>query len=81
MGLPHLFYVPLRLTEDVRIECRTWARMDSLGIYISVPFCRAKCSYCNFASGVSSASAHAQYVARVCAEIRSVRQRPVSSHS
>ena len=49
--------------------------MDSLGIYISVPFCRAKCTYCNFASGVSSVSAHEQYVARVCAEIRSVRQR------
>ena len=23
-----------------------------LGAYISVPFCKAKCSYCNFASGV-----------------------------
>ena len=49
--------------------------MNSLGIYISVPFCRAKCSYCNFASGVSSVSAHQQYVARVCSDIRSVRQR------
>jgi oxygen-independent coproporphyrinogen III oxidase len=49
--------------------------MSSLGIYISVPFCRAKCTYCNFASGVSSVSAHEQYVARVCAEIRGVRQR------
>jgi oxygen-independent coproporphyrinogen-3 oxidase len=49
--------------------------MDSLGIYISVPFCRAKCSYCNFASGVSSVSAHEQYVARVCADIRSARRR------
>ncbi len=49
--------------------------MNSLGIYISVPFCRAKCSYCNFASGVSSVSAHEQYVARVCSEIRTVRQR------
>ncbi len=49
--------------------------MNSLGIYISVPFCRAKCTYCNFASGVSSVSAHEQYVARVCGEIRSLRQR------
>jgi oxygen-independent coproporphyrinogen III oxidase len=49
--------------------------MTSLGIYISVPYCRAKCTYCNFASGVSSVSAHKQYVARVCDEIRSVRQR------
>ena len=45
--------------------------MNSLGIYISVPFCRAKCTYCNFASGVSPASAHKQYVARVCEEVRS----------
>jgi oxygen-independent coproporphyrinogen III oxidase len=49
--------------------------MTSLGIYISVPFCRAKCTYCNFASGVSSVSAHEQYVARLCDEIRSLRQR------
>jgi oxygen-independent coproporphyrinogen-3 oxidase len=49
--------------------------MNSLGIYISVPFCRAKCTYCNFASGVSSVSAHEQYVARVCGEMRSVRRR------
>jgi oxygen-independent coproporphyrinogen-3 oxidase len=49
--------------------------MNSLGIYISVPFCRAKCTYCNFASGVSSVSAHEQYVGRLCNEIRSLRQR------
>jgi oxygen-independent coproporphyrinogen-3 oxidase len=49
--------------------------MNSLGIYISVPFCRAKCTYCNFASGVSSVKAHDQYVAQVCGEIRSLRQR------
>jgi oxygen-independent coproporphyrinogen III oxidase len=48
--------------------------MNSLGIYVSVPFCRAKCSYCNFASGVSAVSAHAQYVSRVCEQIRRVRQ-------
>jgi oxygen-independent coproporphyrinogen-3 oxidase len=49
--------------------------MNSLGIYISVPFCRAKCTYCNFASGVSSVKAHEQYVARVCEDIRNLRQR------
>jgi oxygen-independent coproporphyrinogen-3 oxidase len=50
-------------------------RMNSLGIYISVPFCRAKCSYCNFASGVSTVSAHEQYVAQLCGEVRSARHR------
>jgi oxygen-independent coproporphyrinogen-3 oxidase len=49
--------------------------MNSLGIYISVPFCRAKCTYCNFASGVSSIKAHEHYVARVCGDIRSLRHR------
>lgn len=41
----------------------------SLGIYISVPFCRTKCSYCNFASDVFSKVVFAKYVDRVCADI------------
>jgi oxygen-independent coproporphyrinogen-3 oxidase len=49
--------------------------MNSLGIYISIPFCRAKCTYCNFASGVSTPGAHRQYVDRICEEIRSLRGR------
>jgi oxygen-independent coproporphyrinogen-3 oxidase len=45
-----------------------------VGIYISVPFCRSKCSYCNFASGVFAREMVAGYVERVCADIRRVRQ-------
>jgi oxygen-independent coproporphyrinogen-3 oxidase len=41
----------------------------SLGIYISVPFCRTKCSYCNFASDVFSKAVFEGYVDRVCADI------------
>lgn len=41
-----------------------------LGLYISVPFCRTKCSYCNFASGVFSRALFARYVDRVCADLR-----------
>jgi oxygen-independent coproporphyrinogen-3 oxidase len=48
---------------------------ETLGLYISVPFCRAKCTYCNFASGVFPASEHARYVAQVCEEIRGARER------
>jgi oxygen-independent coproporphyrinogen-3 oxidase len=44
---------------------------STLGIYISVPFCRAKCSFCNFASGVSSPAAIERYVTKLCAEIDS----------
>lgn len=41
----------------------------SLGIYISVPFCRTKCSYCNFASDVFSRAVFERYVDRVCLDI------------
>ncbi len=41
----------------------------SLGIYISVPFCRTKCSYCNFASDVFSRAVFERYVERVCGDI------------
>jgi oxygen-independent coproporphyrinogen-3 oxidase len=41
----------------------------SLGIYISVPFCRSKCTYCNFASGVFSAAQMGQYVDRLIADM------------
>lgn len=40
-----------------------------LGVYVQVPFCQAKCTYCNFATGVFPASIHEPYVAAVCLEI------------
>jgi oxygen-independent coproporphyrinogen III oxidase len=46
----------------------------ALGIYISVPFCRTKCSYCNFASDVFSRTAFERYVERVCADIGNAAQ-------
>ncbi|MGD0734105.1 MAG: radical SAM family heme chaperone HemW [Terracidiphilus sp.] len=42
---------------------------DALGIYISIPFCRSKCTYCNFASGVYPASEHAGYVERLIQDL------------
>jgi oxygen-independent coproporphyrinogen-3 oxidase len=45
-----------------------------LGIYISVPFCRTKCSYCNFASDVFSRVLFDRYVDRVCADIENAPQ-------
>jgi len=45
-----------------------------VGIYISVPFCRSKCSYCNFASGVFAREMVAGYVERVCGDIRRAPQ-------
>jgi oxygen-independent coproporphyrinogen III oxidase len=45
---------------------------DQLGLYISFPFCRSKCTYCNFASGVYPAKDHERYVARVLEDLRAV---------
>ena len=47
--------------------------METLGVYVSVPFCRAKCSFCNFASGVFADGLMADYVGRVVAEMRGAR--------
>ena len=44
-----------------------------LGIYISVPFCRSKCTYCNFASGVFSAAQMGQYVDRLITDMKAMR--------
>ena len=46
----------------------------SVGIYISVPFCRSKCSYCNFASGVFAREMVAGYVGRVCQDVQRALQ-------
>jgi oxygen-independent coproporphyrinogen III oxidase len=43
--------------------------MTSLGIYVQVPFCQTKCTYCNFHTGVVSSSRFAPYVSAVCREI------------
>ena len=40
-----------------------------LGIYIQVPFCQTKCTYCNFHTGVFAAGLYAPYVDAVCAEL------------
>jgi len=41
----------------------------SLGVYIQVPFCQTKCTYCNFHTGVVSAEKYAPYAAAVQSEI------------
>jgi oxygen-independent coproporphyrinogen-3 oxidase len=50
-----------------------WMRHNSLGVYISVPFCRSKCTYCNFASGVYPAGDHERYVARLIQDLTSAK--------
>ena len=44
--------------------------MKGLGIYVQVPFCQTKCTYCNFHTGVVAKERFAPYVEVVCREIR-----------
>ena len=44
-----------------------------LGIYIHIPFCQSKCSYCNFASGVYPDSVVLPYLTALHTEILGVR--------
>ena len=48
--------------------------MAELGIYIQVPFCQTKCTYCNFHTGVVSAGRFGPYTDAVCREIREHRR-------
>jgi oxygen-independent coproporphyrinogen-3 oxidase len=47
----------------------------SLGVYIQVPFCQTKCTYCNFHTGIVSSARFAPYAAAVQTEIRDHRSR------
>jgi oxygen-independent coproporphyrinogen-3 oxidase len=44
-----------------------------VGIYLSVPFCKAKCSFCNFASDAFAPGRMDAYVERLCGEIAGAR--------
>src|SRR6202795_2341744 len=49
--------------------CGTIIFSMTLGIYIQVPFCQTKCTYCNFHTGVVSRDRFEPYAAAVCREI------------
>ena len=48
---------------------------DALGLYVSIPFCRAKCTFCNFASDAFAATELPRYLNALCREVRFVRAR------
>jgi len=48
--------------------------MPNLGVYIQVPFCQTKCTYCNFHTGVVSADRFAPYVHSIRREITTARE-------
>jgi oxygen-independent coproporphyrinogen-3 oxidase len=43
--------------------------MTNLGIYVQVPFCQTKCTYCNFHTGVVSSDRFAPYIRAIQQEI------------
>lgn len=45
--------------------------MKPAGIYIHIPFCRSRCSYCDFATGMYNATTAERYVLSVVTEIES----------
>jgi putative oxygen-independent coproporphyrinogen III oxidase len=51
-------------------------RNANVGIYVQVPFCQTKCTYCNFHTDVFSRSLYSPYVDAVCREIRQSRALP-----
>jgi oxygen-independent coproporphyrinogen-3 oxidase len=56
------------------IACYTFDTLKPAGIYIHVPFCRSRCSYCDFATGMYNANTAEQYVLSVVSEIESWRE-------
>ena len=48
--------------------------MRKLGIYVQVPFCQTKCTYCNFHTGVVAKERFVPYVEAACREIREHRR-------
>ena len=52
----------------------------TLGIYIQVPFCQTKCTYCNFHTGVVSRDRYEPYAAAVCREILATAEPQRGSH-
>jgi oxygen-independent coproporphyrinogen-3 oxidase len=47
--------------------------MERAGVYIHIPFCRARCSYCDFATGAYEGALASRYVRALASEIRTFR--------
>ncbi len=48
--------------------------MEPAGIYIHIPFCRSRCSYCDFATGLYESELAERYVASVAQEMTACRE-------
>ncbi len=50
--------------------------MLPLGLYLHIPFCRSRCSYCDFNTYVGMEELYETYVQTLCREIRAAGQSP-----
>ncbi len=55
--------------------------MLPLGLYLHIPFCRSRCSYCDFNTYVGMENLHESYVRALCCEIRAAGQSPHLVHT
>lgn len=54
----------------------------SAGIYLHIPFCKSRCSYCDFATDIyRDSGAVERYVRALCQEVRTVSVRGRNAHS
>ncbi|HJY27709.1 MAG TPA: radical SAM protein, partial [Pyrinomonadaceae bacterium] len=49
--------------------------MTAAGLYVHIPFCSSRCSYCDFATGLYQSELAERYVAALIEDIRRSRQR------
>src|ERR1041384_5690350 len=47
--------------------------MTAAGLYVHIPFCSSRCSYCDFATGTYQSDVAERYVCAVVEEIKSSR--------
>lgn len=52
--------------------------MTATGLYVHIPFCSSRCSYCDFATGIYQSELAEHYVAALIKEIRTARYSTAS---
>lgn len=62
----------------MRGACYNSVTLKPAGIYIHIPFCRSRCSYCDFATGIYNVDAAERYVTSVAREIDSYTETPTT---
>src|SRR5687767_1545446 len=64
----------------MRSACYNSVTLNPAGIYIHIPFCRSRCSYCDFATGIYNVDTAERYVAALAREIDSYTEASIPPH-